>query len=77
MLNSGCVTTQLTQTESPNVYKAATDRFSPEIKDLHTSAEIILKKLRFFDKSASSITKCNTWESQQRIGILSGYGKEI
>ena len=25
----------------------------------------------------SSITKCNTWESRLRIGILCGYGKEL
>jgi len=49
LLASSCVTTGPTQTENPNVYKAAADRFTPEVEDLHTSVEISLKNLEFID----------------------------
>ena len=49
LLVSSCVTTGPTQTENPNVYKAAADRFTPEVEDLHTSVEITLKDLGFLD----------------------------
>lgn len=39
-------------------------------------SDTIKKGETLFD-IASSIVKCNTWESRLRVGILSGHGKEL